>query len=280
MRRVLLTAALASLLGCQGGRQPPLVPGEGITVDDDGTTRVVALDSERIPIVDTCAAGQVLVRTAEGWSCRTTSDQAHDARITALEQGITERVDRATAEQERLQQSLTRIERAQDDLLSMLDAARSELATRQAADRAAPLSYGVIGCVPAPSSAALAHVDPMEAKVVHAGSAVGRIDLYCPVAPPTAVIAWNQLTMLYLDPDGVGTGARVRTTLHAIDAMGQDEVVASVDSNTGADRGLSERTASFTHDFDFERRYYFVLVSIERNAASLAPDARGVRLWR
>lgn len=67
MKRVLLLVPLAACV--VGGAPPPVSGGDGIRIDDE--TGRISVDSTAIPVVPTCAKGQIVGRGANGWECFT-----------------------------------------------------------------------------------------------------------------------------------------------------------------------------------------------------------------
>jgi hypothetical protein len=281
-RTMKVTAAIAFvvLVGCRGNREPPIVAGDGVTVTSEDGRRVVEIDQDRVPVVEGCAAGQVIVRTGDGWACASSPAVEYDARIAALERGVSERVVAAEREVERIASALATLRSDQAALAAQLAAAAAELDTRREQELSAPSSYGVAGCVPSPSSTARAAVHPDDSSVRLAARAVGEVELYCPVVAASPAVGWNRLTLLYADPDGAAAASRVRATLHAVDAAGRVSELAAIDSNAQAGAQTEEASAQLTHTFDFAARYYFIRVRLERKDSALEPRARGVRLWR
>lgn len=283
MRRHLLLLLLACNPACNGARQPPLVGGDGVTVDNDEDRRVVALDTARVPVVDGCTAGQVLTRTDGKWACADSPALTLESRIRALEDGVAGRVEAAQRKLGELESSLAAVRSERLALSAEIDATAAALDARIAEDSAAPASLGAAGCVPSPASFALAEIDASTSRVAHAAGATGAIELYCPVVPSSPSVAWNRLTLLYADPDGPGAAARVRVSLHSIDASGMSTQLAEADSNSAASPAApGEVTTAIApaHSFDFAARYYYLRVVIERASPAVSPDARGVRLWR
>lgn len=71
MRIAARLLALPMLCGCfglaPGADRPPPKAGAGVTLD--GKTQTFGVDSTKVPVVPGCAAGQLVARTAEGWTC-------------------------------------------------------------------------------------------------------------------------------------------------------------------------------------------------------------------
>lgn len=66
-----LAALVFTLLGtgCQGDRQRPLSAAPPLAITDDVDRTTVSLDTAQVPVLPSCAPGQLVQKTATGWAC-------------------------------------------------------------------------------------------------------------------------------------------------------------------------------------------------------------------
>jgi hypothetical protein len=155
----------------------------------------------------------------------------------------------------------------------------SAAAPAQAVDTC--LGYAAIACTPwdqAVERDALLHV---AGRVKHKRQATGLIQVMCPVfdtSDSLNVSTWNRLTMLYLDPDGTNTGARVTAALRFVDRQGFVRTVASIDSNQRTSTVFGEASTAIQHSFNFAVNYYYIQASVSRANTTLGPEFGGFQL--
>jgi hypothetical protein len=152
----------------------------------------------------------------------------------------------------------------------------------QPAEAGSPcLTYSVMTCAPWQESLQADTYFQVAGRIKHKGNATGSIQAFCPVFNNTGEYsaAWNDLTLLYHDPDGPQANAQVTATLRYVDNFGRVATVASVNSNgSSATPDLREATTIFRHEFDLINRYYYIQVSVRRTVPTLSPEAGGVKL--
>lgn len=96
MSRFALVLLAAGAAGCLvEGERAPLTGSEGVTVDPG--TGVVALDRDKVPVLPSCAPGQVVRRGANGWECGAVGVEAGPGLV---EEGSTLSVDFGTGPRE------------------------------------------------------------------------------------------------------------------------------------------------------------------------------------
>lgn len=155
----------------------------------------------------------------------------------------------------------------------------SAAAPAQAVDTC--LGYAAIACTPWDQSVerdALLHTG---GRVKHKRQATGLIQVMCPVfdtSDSLNVSSWNRLIMLYLDPDGTNTGARVTAALRFVNRAGTVQTVASIDSNQRTSTVFGEETTALQHRFNFAENYYYIQASVSRANTTLAPEFGGFKL--
>lgn len=114
------------------------------------------------------------------------------------------------------------------------------------------------------------------------GTSTGQLRLFLPVINTTGQLTnnvkWDRFKIMYRDPDGNRENYRVSATLQYLDATGSTPTIAELDSNTQASDGINTMTTSFTHDFDFTNRYYYVEIKIYRQNTNANPWVGGLNL--
>jgi hypothetical protein len=190
-----LAAAVLLLSACQGDRTPPLAGSVGVTV----TSGAIALDRERVPVLDeACAEGELVYRAAQGtWACAPAAallPTGDDAPATARE----------------LAALRTRVDMLGNQLAGL--------------DRCSPLPVGQ-----RPPDFA---ISPASCLVVEAGAQSGtyvldrgwvmtrgttKVDVYCPLVPRCdgSDHVWDRAQFFVRDGDGASLSARVRVAIHA-----------------------------------------------------------------
>jgi hypothetical protein len=110
---------------------------------------------------------------------------------------------------------------------------------------------------------------------------IGQIILTCPITARLAAV--NGLRLLYADPDGTGTGARVVAALRKMHRLtGAVSTVASVDSNTFEQTAFGTAGANLNgcnnYIFDQDQYHYYVQINMTRNSALLPVSFGAVEL--
>jgi len=67
MKRFFCLSLLAGCFQVPVQDRPPPQAGAGVMLD--GATQTLSVDAAKVPLVSACGAGQVVVRTADGWAC-------------------------------------------------------------------------------------------------------------------------------------------------------------------------------------------------------------------
>lgn len=170
MRFRLLTLALV-LAACDG--RAPHQAGEGLHFRGG----VLELDRSAVPVLEACAPGQVVKKSAEGFECGVIDGQALGGdRLAALTGALTERVSRLQELQQQrraLTSSITRLEAERDRVMAEVDA---ELAGSSAQS----FSVAAISCARAPEISRFGGYVEQDGIMRHGPG--GGIDahLYCP----------------------------------------------------------------------------------------------------
>lgn len=92
---------------------------------------------------------------------------------------------------------------------------------------------------------------------------------------------WNQLEVVYRDPDGIAAGSRVKALLYRVtNATGGVVLVGTFDSNTLAATGdnKGDAPAGGVSDFNFTNYAYFVELQVTRSSTASDPTVSIVRL--
>jgi hypothetical protein len=125
-------------------------------------------------------------------------------------------------------------------------------------------------------------------RVKHKDPKIGLIQVFCPVFNPSFFSntfssddTWNTLSVTYKDPDGPGEKYRIIAALRFVDTTGQVGTVTELDSNEQSPGSTTDATmqARITgHEFNFDKRYYYVQIGIDRQDARGAPDVAGYNI--
>jgi hypothetical protein len=133
------------------------------------------------------------------------------------------------------------------------------------------------GCVP--DEASVGRYSTTGPGVAHLNANVALIRLVCPINRQiTDDPCWN-LAVTYRDSTGTVTSANVTARVFRLSrTAGTGGVVATFDSNAGAGTGVVKRTTQFTHSFNFDANYYYVVIQLDRTVTSEIVQVFGVAL--
>lgn len=147
------------------------------------------------------------------------------------------------------------------------------------------LGYAAIACAPSHQAIESNSYFQVAGRIKHKGTSTGAIQIFCPVFNTTGALEtarWNSFSMLYKDPDDIGSASKVTAALRFVATSGRVESVATLDSNQHFPPRTSFREMStpFSHTFNFLTRRYYVQITVDRNSADLAPEIAGFNICK
>jgi hypothetical protein len=133
------------------------------------------------------------------------------------------------------------------------------------------------GCVPDEGSAGL--YSTTGSGVSHLNNNVGIIRLLCPIDRSLGgTVDWS-LVVTYRDSTGASASANVTARVFRVSRItGNEAEVAAFNSNSSAALGITKATITFDHSFNFDNSYYYVVIRLNRTAASEIVQIFGVAL--
>jgi hypothetical protein len=268
-RYLMITAAAIATTACRGDRQPPVAAGQGVLVTA-GAPQSVAVDPGVVPVVGGCAEGELVRKTADGWSCGAQAELGGAAvaeTIRALEAQLAAQRMRVEA-----------LESRAAGLSSQVAALEGALATKIQDDAAWPYTVSAATCVPSQDTVSAGILSVINGLVSLIDGATGRAVLYCPVIVLHPGQTWSRWGMGYKDGDGAGAAARVTARLQRLTATGQLETISLLDSNSNASSGPGELASPIGVAWAPERDVYFVELTIERASAATPVELFGVKV--
>jgi hypothetical protein len=134
-------------------------------------------------------------------------------------------------------------------------------------------------CVPDAESIRLDRYTTAGPTVAHRDANVDLIQLMCNISdPPFQGGDWD-LVITYRDSTGTGTGARLIGRLLRVSRLtGVQNAVVTFNSNNTAATTMVKGSIGFTHTFDFDTYYYYVLLQLDRTTAAEIVQVVGVAI--
>jgi hypothetical protein len=133
------------------------------------------------------------------------------------------------------------------------------------------------GCVPDEGSAG--QYSTAGQAVAHLNNSVALIRLICPLNQSIGEASALTLVVTYRDSTGTGTSAKVTASVQRISRLtGNGATVAAFTSNSSEATGVVKGSAEFTHTFNFDTSYYFVVLQLDRTVVSEIVQVFGVAI--
>ncbi|MFO0727589.1 MAG: hypothetical protein U1E65_27675 [Myxococcota bacterium] len=260
MRATLVIAlSLLGFAACRGDRSPPLSAGAGVVVDP-GAAHALAVDPALVPVLTSCADGQWVRRQGDHWTCGTEAELAADALGTS--------VQALRAEVDRLTERLGALESQAATMATAIQADQSAAVARAQQEAAWPYTVGAATCVPSQATVSSGRLDIVNGVVGLSDGSTGNLVLYCPVIVVRPHASWSSWAVSYEDGDGSSPGGRVQARLERLNAQGQLEVLASLDSNQQSSSQPGEMQGTLQVDWSPATDLYFVELSLERSVVT------------
>lgn len=267
MNRRIVLCVLFIFASCRGERTPPVTAGAGVTVEETGTIRV---DPGTVPVLESCAVGQIVRRGQNGWEC------AEEAQI--AESALSAKLSRLEAEAARISGELEQVEARARGAAEDVANVQENLEAKIGADQALPFAISTLACVPSQETVSAGTMTTGLGKVYFRENITGRIVLYCPVIATNPTQRWNAWTLRYTDGDGSAPLGTIVARLQSISPDGALTEIAELSSSANNARTETEVRESLSHTFDFDARYYFVEIQLERTDRMLPVEVFGIRV--
>jgi hypothetical protein len=104
---------------------------------------------------------------------------------------------------------------------------------------------------------------------------IGTAYLFCPL--PTHNVDVNTIELVYKDPDGAGSGARITSELVSNPDTGSFGTLSIISSNDSPLTGYAKQEEYFG-SYALATNSYFVIIALTRNTAGVDPKFRTIRL--
>ncbi len=130
-----------------------------------------------------------------------------------------------------------------------------------------------------PDQASGARLSTRSNRIANNSTNLSPIVLFCEVE--ASILSGQQwdLALTYQDSTGAGASAFVRATLMSMNrATGANATIATVNSNSSAATTITRGVQGFTHTFNFNTSYYYVVITLDRSATTESVQALGVSI--
>lgn len=205
---VLLLSGLL-LVACQGTREPPVTAGSGVLVSTSSAGRTVSVDPEKVPLLERCADGELVLRVSSGrWACVTAERLVSELPASLRPATSAELV----AEKAAVDALVARI-----DQVGMQVEALDRCGELPAGRRPPNYIFGGASCF-ASNADSSSGINPSyydQGWLKFRPGTTGRIKVFCPLTPRCdgSDRRWDKLTIRVIDPDGAGMAERLSATL-------------------------------------------------------------------